>query len=528
MRVVSAAHLRAVVALSLAGACASPPPPAPPPVPSFRTGVSHHEGSILSGVVASEAPGTAPRERAGDAGDEREIDRVQVELRWLESWPLAALEPAAMHARVFVAQRATDPIVAVPSVAARMRVGRGALASKTWREFEARPLDSAAIGPGAAGGGSDAAPSLPRSVSVAQTVLLVPPGYTASFDLLAKDGRTVVGEGRIDEHLRVSFDAHDSGQEASRVNMAISVELQDGSKLEAKRGHQRDLVVLEAGVTPENGPVVVIVPAPSSLVPDRAEDGALAILVSADRVAASAVKDELAACAAAAREAALGLGERVKRPSDTALFEADVVASFDALVSEVPAQQRASLRSFAAMLGDAGARSTTLLHDLARSLDDAQTARIAASLVAQREALIAVSSPATTLGFEVERRSWLWLVEAAQGDDFDDVLEAMLLRHAGEAGRYPSTVQSFVKRAKDGADLERRLEEENLLLLEDGNPGSRVRAFDWLEARSKAPTAYDPLASQAARRDALDAARERAARTRAEAQEASRQQGERN
>jgi hypothetical protein len=40
--------------------------------------------------------------------------------------------------------------------------------------------------------------------------------------------------------------------------------------------------------------------------------------------------------------------------------------------------------------------------------------------------------------------------------------------------------------------------------LEDSSPASRVRAFDWLTARGRAPAGYDPLGTPRQRRAALE------------------------
>jgi hypothetical protein len=47
---------------------------------------------------------------------------------------------------------------------------------------------------------------------------------------------------------------------------------------------------------------------------------------------------------------------------------------------------------------------------------------------------------------------------------------------------------------------------ENLSYLEDASPSARVRAYDWLRTRGRAPAGYDPLGTIKERRNALDAA----------------------
>lgn len=84
-------------------------------------------------------------------------------------------------------------------------------------------------------------------------------------------------------------------------------------------------------------------------------------------------------------------------------------------------------------------------------------------------------------------------------------LEGVLLRHAGEVGRYPRLVETLVMASVDHADFELRLIAENRAFLQDSNPAARVRAFDWLVARKQAPPGFGPLASAVERRAALEA-----------------------
>ena len=46
------------------------------------------------------------------------------------------------------------------------------------------------------------------------------------------------------------------------------------------------------------------------------------------------------------------------------------------------------------------------------------------------------------------------------------------------------------------------------MYLEDSSPSARVRAYDWLAARGRAPQGYEPLGPARERRRALDAALE--------------------
>ena len=87
-------------------------------------------------------------------------------------------------------------------------------------------------------------------------------------------------------------------------------------------------------------------------------------------------------------------------------------------------------------------------------------------------------------------------------------LTGLVLRHAGEVGRFPRLHEALLAASVDEADLAARLAAENRVFLEDSSPAARVRAFDWLKARGLEPASYDPLAARGARRAALEAERQ--------------------
>jgi len=103
----------------------------------------------------------------------------------------------------------------------------------------------------------------------------------------------------------------------------------------------------------------------------------------------------------------------------------------------------------------------------------------------------------------IERAAWVCLARLAVKDQLPMALEALLLRHGGEVGRYPSTIEDAALQSADRETMRKRLLLENRLFLEDSSPSARVRAFDWLVRQGEDLGAFDPLANQAARRDAL-------------------------
>jgi hypothetical protein len=89
---------------------------------------------------------------------------------------------------------------------------------------------------------------------------------------------------------------------------------------------------------------------------------------------------------------------------------------------------------------------------------------------------------------------------------FPRELAAVLLSHTGQAGRNASSMAEILNGLSDREELQRRLVAENTQYLEDSSPAARIRAYDWLSARQKAPPGYDPLAPSRQRRDALEKA----------------------
>ena len=96
-----------------------------------------------------------------------------------------------------------------------------------------------------------------------------------------------------------------------------------------------------------------------------------------------------------------------------------------------------------------------------------------------------------------------------QRSSLGDAAAAVLLRHAGEAGRFGSTLLDAARASSDSASLQGRLIDENRLFLSDRSPAARARALRFLRDLGQAPAGYDPLASRDARRAALEADRER-------------------
>ena len=132
---------------------------------------------------------------------------------------------------------------------------------------------------------------------------------------------------------------------------------------------------------------------------------------------------------------------------------------------------------------------------------------VAASSAQIAEALAAAPAEADTdyLGWVVDRTLLAGLAKLASGGEFPPAVAAMLSARFGEAGRDPGALGELAAASPSRADFETRVRAENLILLDDASPASRVRAFEWLSGRNEAPQSYNPLGDPAERRAAVDA-----------------------
>ncbi len=110
---------------------------------------------------------------------------------------------------------------------------------------------------------------------------------------------------------------------------------------------------------------------------------------------------------------------------------------------------------------------------------------------------------AAAMGWALERAAWVQLARSMVKENLPDALGALVLRHGGEAGNYPSILEDAARSSIDFATFQKRLEQENRMFLEDASPAARVRAFDWLKRRGGAPPDWDPLDAKKKRRAVL-------------------------
>ncbi len=167
----------------------------------------------------------------------------------------------------------------------------------------------------------------------------------------------------------------------------------------------------------------------------------------------------------------------------------------------LPARQRKAL-SFLAEATGAG-----LAADVCVTGTEALVSQLAGAVAGVSHAAPAPHEPAA-MGWLLEKATIEMLAALLAEKKLPPELEAVLARHAGEAGRSAAPLLGVVKGAAGLDDLRAGFVRENGIALEDASPAARVRAFDWLSARGKAPAGYDPLAPTKERRLALEKALE--------------------
>ena len=140
--------------------------------------------------------------------------------------------------------------------------------------------------------------------------------------------------------------------------------------------------------------------------------------------------------------------------------------------------------------------------------DDATLATLTQTIL-QRAADPGTPHTASALAWVLDDSAFELLARLQAGQNgmkLPPVLATVLTLHAGEAGRHASSLEDITRHLTSRMDLENHLTAENLVFLTDASPAARVRAYDWLKSRGRAPEGYDPLGPPRQRREALDKA----------------------
>ncbi len=446
-----------------------PPPPA-------DVGVVYFMGTPLSGPTPSPA-GSAPLSL-----DPNGLVGVKVSLIALEKMPADALEPLSAHARLITAADGTEPILSMAKLTHQARYG----------QFAAAPADLPALSPAAAG----------RVRTLAELRGVVAPGITASFRLV---DRQMVSDPLFPDPRRrnLCVDLYRAADGPAAIQVALSLEdmappppaadpnrqmpgqpqRPSRRQLSAHQVLQRETALLD----PPQGPHLVLI-APFAF--SASKTAAVAVVIDIVPNTGEEYAQALEACK-----------KDLANPAAITLAAAQtfdwsppaIAAALKGLAG--PSTRRASL----VFLGDQ--TGAEILPDLALAADDAVLARLVQQL----------GTPSTipdrqALGWRLDLAALELLRDMQSNPRFPRELNAVLLAHTGQAGRNASSMTEILSGLSGRDELHSRLAAENMQYLEDSSPAARIRAYDWLMARQKAPPGYDPLAAPRERREALEKA----------------------
>jgi len=247
---------------------------------------------------------------------------------------------------------------------------------------------------------------------------------------------------------------------------------------------------------PIDAPESVLIALPSPFDRGSARGCALLIELAPAPDEGDAAASHAAAVARAFADVKRASEELVRNSSTPSAGEDTAVEALRQLTAEAPA------RSCLVQLG--AAAQSPLVGDLALVASNDAIAVLLKQLVDAKAALLEQAGTPATFTYALEREAWRFLVTLALDTDLEPEMTALLYRHAGGVGAWPSTLQDVIARSTDRDAFQNSLIKENVLLLSDHNASVRVRAYDWLSARRAAPEGFDPLAPLSQRRDALN------------------------
>jgi hypothetical protein len=158
-----------------------------------------------------------------------------------------------------------------------------------------------------------------------------------------------------------------------------------------------------------------------------------------------------------------------------------------------------------AMVYLAGETQATVLGDVALVAPDPVLAELSAHIRQRAGSNAGSATQPSQLGWMLDVATLEQLAAMQSAEKLPVELAGVLARVAGEAARNAGSLEELTK-VNGREQFEARLIAENFTYLEDASPSARVRAYDWLKTRGRAPANYDPLGSAKERAAAIDEA----------------------
>lgn len=463
------------VLLATAG-CASAPPP-PLRAPDLISVVSHYAGDPVGGPVQSNI--ALGLELTSD-----DAFILEAQLFVVDGLPAGSPDPLAEHVELIVADTGADPLGTAPLISPGSRLAQRSVAVEMAEWLANAPPERAVLS------------------TTFEAVSL--PGITARIAAILP--QPIEAYGAEETERRVALLLWRDGMGTKELTVALSLsdvvevveDAMDDTGPQVVYRPRQETVVLDARLIAGGDPVVVI--APTRFDPSGRLYNVLvfrALAPPSGKQAMAAMEPRIELVRAEVREAALdaaGLRQQLRIDDQMRLRR---LRGLDAL--EVESTRRPALVELAESSGAAFTAEVALVADEA-ILNDV-VARITASAVALHD----TAGDESMFGWRLEREVVLMFAELLVDAGISPEYEAILLHHAGEAGRFPAALQEAVVNSVDIPSFYSRIIAENSISLEDSRPGARVRACDWLTEQGVVVPNFDPLAGAPERRAALRA-----------------------
>ena len=449
-------------ALVCAAACVAPSKPRRTPDATLT--VRHFAGTPFAGML----PG-APKVRAENALV------TSCTLYWRHGFPLRRFAALATVAAEVAETAQGRPLVATTDLVRSARAGAGPEASS----FAASVASST--------------PALARRVGA------LPLGVTAAFAIRSPTDPQTRFEVQIARPAAKDAPLHVVLESRGRITVPVDpdeiTEARDAGKPPPKPDSvaRRELIALTLAPMIDGPPLVLTFPQPF------AESPPLVLVLRVQSPTGSAL--EATTVARCLREVQTA---QARAATKRTLLDAGQLQSRERQAAWLALRDPERTRSALVFL--ASESDASLTGDVALAADTPLLTRLAAAYTRTSSKF-----PGDDLGWFLERHTITLLAKALEDGKLAPAIVAILLRRTGAPGRSASTLTEASGACRNLGEFDERLVAENLLALEDSDPSARIRAYDWLAVRTRAPRDFDPLGPRKARRSALRAAEARRA-----------------
>lgn len=461
-RVVYGSRLPLLLTAIICTGCMPARKPAPLQPPAVFPRVSYLVGAPLA------LPATRP------ARTVTAKNSLSVRMKWVAlASPVQSLRPVLSDSTLIVAPRSANPFLAAG------RLSRGSqIVPEAQVEAFLADVERGVFGQHAAIATSDAA--LPR-------------GVTAAFAL-----------GDADHHIEIGVHRPNSAMVPATMPATMpttrpttmpatmpSDDIHISLALEDVNG-QRERLLLEPRPMPPPARLALVLP---SFFPAPQVKSIVAVIELAPPSSSIAHKQSVAKCAEQLARLALATRSAQTQPTAAGGWPG-IVAALRAM--NQPATSRGAMVYLADETG------AELFGDAALVAPDPALAELSA-LIQKRLGDPPKAMAPAQLGWILDLVALEQMASLQSSKKIPPEMEGVLARYAGEAARNAGSLEDLARVGGRG-ELRARLIAENFIYLEDASPSARVRAYDWLRLRGRAPAHYDPLGPSKERTAALNAA----------------------